>query len=139
MKWLLAITITLALLILIALVWMDRYISGPDLAPTPDSISLSQTFPPGVAPAGLLGASRYADDMGASSIIVVRDGNLLFELGETDRKISAHSVRKSMVSALYGIAVERALIDVNKTLDELGFDASGELGDGDTREPGVSR
>lgn len=67
-------------------------------------------------------AVTYANDIGASSVIVVRDRNLLFENGETDRTVSAHSVRKSMVSALYEVAHERSLIDINSTLDELGLD-----------------
>ncbi len=44
------------------------------------------------------------------------------EWGATDRRISGHSVRKSLVSALYGVAVGKGLVDVHRTLAELGVD-----------------
>jgi hypothetical protein len=64
----------------------------------------------------------FAQDLSSSSVIAVQDGRLVAEWGVTDKRISAHSVRKSIVSALYGIAVERGLIDTLKTLQELGID-----------------
>ena len=44
------------------------------------------------------------------------------EWGDTSLVSSVHSVRKSIVSVLYGIAIERGLIDQSLTLAELGID-----------------
>ena len=55
-------------------------------------------------------------------MIVIDDGQLVAEWGYTDKRISAHSVRKSIVSAFYGIAQEKGLLDTRNTLEELGID-----------------
>ena len=108
--------------IAVTAVWADRYISGPAIELTPTSISLEPTFPSAGLDVDTTRALEYVRKIGASSIIVLVDGRLAFEAGETDQKISAHSVRKSFVGALYGIAIDRGLIDIGKTLEELGFD-----------------
>ena len=94
------------------------------LVETSDEASLSSAFPPATGwSAELLGdAFDFAQELRSSSVIVVHDGQLVAEWGDTDKRISAHSVRKSIVSALYGIAVERGLIDTQSTLEELGAD-----------------
>jgi CubicO group peptidase (beta-lactamase class C family) len=107
------------------MLWLGHhdYVHGPSLERTPAKISLSQAFPP-----ALIAAEREqrafdaASTMGACSVIVLEDGRLVAEWGRTDDKISAHSVRKSLISALYGIAAARGLIDMNVTLGELGID-----------------
>ena len=55
-------------------------------------------------------------------MVVIKDGQLVAEWGTTDKSTDLHSVRKSLLSALYGIAVEKGLIDLNSTLAELGID-----------------
>ena len=56
------------------------------------------------------------------SIMILKDEKIIFEYGPTDKIMNGHSTRKSFLSLLYGIAVEQGLIDLNKTLDELGID-----------------
>ena len=97
----------------------------PDrLVDTSREASLSSVFPPanGWSSEQLGNAFNFAQDLGSSSVIVVSKGQLVAEWGVTNKRISAHSVRKSIVSALYGIAVERGLIDTQSTLEELGID-----------------
>ncbi len=120
-----ASVIILAVLAVLALLVGARYgtyVNGPTIADTPAELSIRHAFPRGPTPPGHDRARAYAQEIGASSVIVVRDGRLVFEVGDTSQKISAHSVRKSIVGALYGIAVERGLIDIDRTLGELGFD-----------------
>ena len=56
------------------------------------------------------------------SIMVLKDEKIVFEYGPTDKIMNGHSTRKSFLSLLYGIAIEQGLIDISKTLDELGID-----------------
>ncbi len=97
---------------------------GPDLRPTSPQISLKSEFPPppGWSEELVADAFAYGDSIGSTAVIVLRDGQVVAEWGATDRRTSLHSVRKSLVSALYGIAVGRGLIDINLTLAELGID-----------------
>lgn len=55
----------------------------------------------------------------ASSVFLVYDGKVVFTYGEYWRRFKIHSVRKSILSALYGIAVHEEKIDLNKTMKEL--------------------
>ncbi len=109
-----------------ALFAYGQYVHGPDLAPTDPSISLKGDYPPpdGWSEAAVADAFTLADELGASSVIVIADGRTVAEWGETNRKISAHSVRKSLVSALYGVAIERGLVDISMTMSELGIEES---------------
>ncbi|MCP4711183.1 MAG: serine hydrolase, partial [Planctomycetes bacterium] len=52
---------------------------------------------------------------------VVVDGLVLHQWGETARKFNIHSIRKSFLSALYGIHVENGNIDLSKTMAQLGI------------------
>jgi CubicO group peptidase (beta-lactamase class C family) len=44
--------------------------------------------------------------------------------GDIDKKITSYSVRKSLLSALYGIYSAEGVIDINQTLEQLGIDDS---------------
>ena len=99
------------------------------LVESADDISLSPALPraAGWSQEGLETAFDYAQDLGSSSVIVLHDGAIVAEWGDTGRRISAHSVRKSLLSALYGIAVERGMADTGKTLESMGVDDSPKL------------
>ena len=70
----------------------------------------------------LLSAIEYAHQIGSTAVIVFHQGKLVMEWGKTAKRINSHSVRKSLLSALYGIAVERKLIDLDHTLEDLEID-----------------
>ena len=94
------------------------------LVETSPEASLRSVFPvaTGWSSEQLGNAFDFAQDLRSSSVIAVQDGGLVAEWGVTDKRISAHSVRKSIGNTLYGIAVEWGLIDTLKTLEELGID-----------------
>src|SRR5579864_1626556 len=73
---------------------------------------------------GLLSARRYADAdaIHTSALMVVQGGAVVDQWGDIDRKIDAYSIRKSLLSALYGIYAAEGLIDINQTLEQLGID-----------------
>ena len=91
---------------------------------TDEQASLRTPFPiaSGWSPELLHIAFEYAQELESTSIVVIKDGHLVAEWGKTDKSTDLHSVRKSLLSALYGIAVEKGLIDINSTLEELVID-----------------
>jgi CubicO group peptidase (beta-lactamase class C family) len=70
----------------------------------------------------LAAAKAYADSLDTAAVVIVEDGIIVSQWGETATKFNVHSIRKSFLSALYGIAVAKGQIDLNATLDQLGVD-----------------
>lgn len=76
----------------------------------------------GWSAAKLWEARDYSASIGSAAVMIVEDGLVIDEWGETARKFNVHSIRKSFLSALYGIHVKEGLICLDKTLAELGID-----------------
>jgi hypothetical protein len=57
-------------------------------------------------------------------VVIVQCGRLVDEWGDPNKKITTFSVRKSLISALYGIYSTEGKIDVNETLEQAGIDDS---------------
>ncbi len=55
----------------------------------------------------------------ANSIILIYKGKVVFTYGDYCRRIKCHSMRKSFLGALYGIYIERGMIDSLATLESL--------------------
>lgn len=72
--------------------------------------------------AALEAARAYADQAKSGAVVVRAEGNVIAAWGAVDRKLELYSVRKSLYAALWGIAVERKLVNVEATLEELGVD-----------------
>ena len=51
--------------------------------------------------------------------MVIHKGKVLLSMGDVSRRFMTHSIRKSFMSALYGIYVEKGDINLYKTLKEL--------------------
>ncbi|MEM7454388.1 MAG: serine hydrolase [Planctomycetota bacterium] len=64
---------------------------------------------------------------GASAVLVIYDGAVLFSWGDVEKRYMCHSCRKSFMSMLYGIHVAEELIDLEKSLAELGIDDKQQL------------
>ncbi len=77
--------------------------------------------------------SMYLEEAGSSSMMILVDGKIAFEWGETDRSHTIHSIRKAMINSLYGIKVNEGVIDTNKTMAELGIDDIFKLTDQEKR------
>lgn len=89
-----------------------------------DLASLRYSFPvsEGWSSEKLSSAMLYAQEIGSSAVIVMHDGKLVLEWGKTNLRMWSHSIRKSLLSALYGIAVEKGLIELHTTIADLGID-----------------
>jgi CubicO group peptidase (beta-lactamase class C family) len=70
----------------------------------------------------LTAAHAFADSVRSGAVMAVYRGRVLAAWGDVARKMPAHSVRKSFVSALYGTAVARNEVRLDATLAELGID-----------------
>ena len=60
--------------------------------------------------------------MPTTGMMAIVGGQVFFEYGDLQRISYLASVRKSILSMLYGIYVERGKVDLDKTLAELGID-----------------
>ncbi|MDP2480300.1 MAG: serine hydrolase [Candidatus Palauibacterales bacterium] len=72
-------------------------------------------------------ACDYADSVGSAAVMAVFRGHAVVACGAVDRNLELHSVRKSLVSALYGTAVAAGSIDLEASLADLGIDDGGKL------------
>ncbi len=69
-------------------------------------------------------AYAAADSIHTSAVMVVQGGEVVDQWGDIHKKISSYSVRKSLLSVLYGIYSAEGVIDINQTLEQLGIDDS---------------
>jgi len=71
---------------------------------------------------GLKIAQKSSQFAGSAAVMVIYDGAILAQWGQVERRFMCHSIRKSLLSALYGIAVARGEIDIDQTLGSIGID-----------------
>lgn len=69
---------------------------------------------------------QFIKDSAANMQIVmaIHHGKIIFEEGNTGKLINCHSARKSIMSLLIGIAVEKKYLSLDETLGDLGIDES---------------
>ncbi|MEJ2237632.1 MAG: serine hydrolase [Gemmatimonadales bacterium] len=70
----------------------------------------------------LAAARQTWEALPSSAFLVVSDGAVVAAWGDVGRRFMCHSVRKSFLTALYGIYWDRGEIELNKTLADLGID-----------------
>ncbi|MDZ4852369.1 MAG: serine hydrolase [Pirellulaceae bacterium] len=66
-------------------------------------------------------ARAFCEALDTAALMIIHDGVIVDEWGPTDLPLLCHSVRKSLLSALYGRHVESGRIDLDKTMQELGI------------------
>ena len=55
----------------------------------------------------------------ATSIVILQKGKIVYTYGDYCRRIKCHSMRKSFLSALYGIYIDKGMIDTAATIGSL--------------------
>lgn len=63
-----------------------------------------------------------AESDGSAALVIFHEGQLVGEWGATQVKYNTHSVRKSLLSGLIGIAVDKGMIDITATMEDLSLD-----------------
>ncbi len=72
----------------------------------------------------LADARAYSEEMGSGAVVIVDRGILIDQWGQTATNWVVQSVRKSFMSALYGIYEAEGFIDLSSTIADLGVDDS---------------
>jgi CubicO group peptidase (beta-lactamase class C family) len=72
----------------------------------------------------LKAARKYSEANGSTAVMIVVDGFVLDEWGKISTRFNVHSIRKSFLNALIGIAVGEQKINLSSTLEDLGIDDS---------------
>lgn len=78
---------------------------------------------------GLQAARDLTDELDTSALMIIHRGKIVDAWGDLQYKYRCHSIRKSFLSALYGIQIESDKIDLNATMEELGIDDNEGLSD----------
>jgi CubicO group peptidase (beta-lactamase class C family) len=66
----------------------------------------------------------YLDQTEVEAAVVLQGQRVVLRYGQYDKLFNSHSIRKSIISALYGIAVDKGLIRLENTLASLSIDES---------------
>jgi len=67
-------------------------------------------------------ATAWASRIGMTAAIAAQHGVIVVSWGAVSEKLELHSIRKSLLNALLGIAIARRRIDLRETLADLGID-----------------
>jgi CubicO group peptidase (beta-lactamase class C family) len=67
-------------------------------------------------------AHAWSDRIRSSAVMIIQHGMVVAEWGNTEKRMELASVRKSLLSALIGVAVERHQINLSATIGSLGID-----------------
>lgn len=72
----------------------------------------------------LLDARAYWESLrpAFAAVMIIYKGKILVSWGDTNSPYMCHSIRKSLLSALYGIHVKEGHINLQKTMADLGID-----------------
>ncbi|GAA4268895.1 serine hydrolase domain-containing protein [Hyunsoonleella aestuarii] len=62
------------------------------------------------------------DSTKVTGLIIIHNGQILFEYGDIEENSYIASCRKSVLAMLYGKYVENGTIDLNKTIEQIGID-----------------
>lgn len=65
---------------------------------------------------------EYMSDKKTMAVMTIQGGRVVDQWGDVEKKIELRSIRKSLLSALYGIHAAEGRIDLGKTLEQLGID-----------------
>jgi CubicO group peptidase (beta-lactamase class C family) len=64
----------------------------------------------------------YGRSQRPTAVMIVQGDRVIARWGDVGRRVNVHSVRKSLLSALYGIAISEGRISLSSTLAQLGVD-----------------
>lgn len=77
----------------------------------------------------LVAFTKKATELGVLGVVCLADGKTIVSHGEVSKPLRIASVRKSILNALYGIAMTRKTINLDATMGEVGIDDYAPLSD----------
>jgi CubicO group peptidase (beta-lactamase class C family)/tetratricopeptide (TPR) repeat protein len=114
--------LNVVLLILLATPWAGFGQTASNRFPGDSWMRFTNAEEAGFDPVKLASARTTWEGLPSSAFLVIEDGAVVAAWGDVGRRFMCHSVRKSFLSALYGIYWDRGEIELNKTLADLGID-----------------
>jgi len=75
----------------------------------------------GFSSEALAEVSLQADTLGCAALMALSDGKVFYSWGSIDQDYMVHSIRKPLLSSLYGIAIEEGSVDLDASLADLGI------------------
>lgn len=70
----------------------------------------------------LAAAKEFSESIGSTAVVIAQHGAIIASWGDTSADLLLNSARKSLLSALIGIAVSNHQIDLDATMAQLGID-----------------
>lgn len=102
--------------------WANWNAASPSLLPAEQWKQYETPEEAGWSSEKLSAVQEMTNKAGSAAVMVIYNGAILTQWGQTDRRFMCHSIRKSLLSALYGIAVEEGNIDIDETIGSIGID-----------------
>jgi len=112
----------LVLAALVAAPGLSRAQAPSDRVPSEHWMQYGDVAQAGFDADKLEAARRTWEGLPSSAFLVIADGAIVAAWGDVERRFMCHSVRKSFLTALYGIYWDQGEIELNKTLADLGID-----------------
>jgi hypothetical protein len=104
-----------------------HYDARQEYVPNPKWGRLLSPGEAGWSPEKLNAVKAYAESAKTDALLVIFNGLVILDYGRYEKRLDLHSVRKSLMSVMFGIYHDMGLIDLSKTLGELGIDDIGGL------------
>ncbi|MEM7564559.1 MAG: serine hydrolase, partial [Pseudomonadota bacterium] len=101
--------------------WGEWNAVAPEIFPGTTWMKYQSPEEAGWSSEKLAKARHWFDEADSAALMVIYNGAVLLQWGDTQRRYKNHSVRKSLLSALYGNAVGTGEIRLDATLDSLGI------------------
>ncbi|NQZ42994.1 MAG: serine hydrolase [Flavobacteriaceae bacterium] len=101
------------------LFWLALLFTLISKAQSKHSFSFTTPESKGFSSSKLEELKNHLELSGASSTILMVEGEIIFEWGNTRKRHLIHSMRKAMLNSLYGIAIHKGQIDTSMTLKEM--------------------
>lgn len=111
-----------ATLAVILVAWPVAPVSAQEIWPDQAWTRVADHEAAGWSTEGLAQARELADSLGTASYMVVENGRVVDSYGDLTHQYRTHSVRKSILSALYGIAWAQGRVPLGSTLADLGIE-----------------
>ena len=102
-------------------------VAAPAVFPQASWAAAPEAEPGSACHRGLEATRRYLRTLDTTALMAVQDGRVLFSEGPVQRASIVFSVRKSVLSMIYGKYVANGTIDLDRTLADLGIDDVGGL------------
>ncbi len=67
-------------------------------------------------------ARAFTDSINTAAVMIISGGMIVDEWGAVEEKYHVHSIRKSLISAMYGKYIQNGVIDLDKSLEAIGID-----------------